>query len=75
MDKHTQKSRILSALNKGKALTALDAVFEFGTTRLGARIYDLRRRGYKIQTLMVINGRKHYALYWIAPKDRKKGVV
>jgi hypothetical protein len=72
MDKHTQESRILAALNRGNTLTALDAVFQFGTTRLGARIYDLRRKGYKIATHIMGKGSKHWAVYWMRPKDRRK---
>ena len=44
--------RILAYLKVNKRLTAMEAVGLFGTTRLGARIYDLRQRGYLIKTVM-----------------------
>jgi len=45
----TQIMRVLAALQAGRALTSLDAIREFGTTRLAARIYELRQRGYPIE--------------------------
>lgn len=44
--------RILVYLQKNKRLTAMEAVSIFNTTRLGARIFDLRARGYKIACIM-----------------------
>lgn len=44
--------RILVYLKEHKSLTAMEAVKIFNTTRLGARIFDLRERGYKIPCIM-----------------------
>jgi len=60
----TQAEQILKALKKGRKLTPLDALAEFSCFRLGARIFDLKERGYNIVTKMVesSNG-KRFAQY------------
>lgn len=50
----TQNSKILKALLNGERLTQLDAYTRFNCTRLGARIYDLKQRGHKIEKQMVV---------------------
>ena len=62
----TQNEAILRALLAGRALTPLDALREFGVFRLGARIWDLKRAGYPIETELVHDGKKHWARYSIA---------
>lgn len=59
----SQTDAILNALKKGKKLTPLTALREFGTLRLGARILDLRQAGYDIKTRMVRKGRARVAEY------------
>lgn len=51
--KHKQNitERIEAMLNKGRSITPIQALDLFGCFRLGARIWDLRRSGYDIQTL------------------------
>lgn len=44
----TQNETILAALKEGP-LTAWDAIQRFGITRLSARIYELRHRGFQIK--------------------------
>jgi hypothetical protein len=44
----TQNEQILSYLEKGKSLTALDALKQFGCFRLAARIADLKQMGKHI---------------------------
>lgn len=46
----TQEAAILHWLRGGNRITPLEALQRFGTLRLGARIYDLRREGHKIAT-------------------------
>jgi hypothetical protein len=72
MDKHTQESRILSALNHGATLSPLEALKDFGCMRLGARIYDLRCKGNKIKSCLTEYKGKHFAIYWISKQDRRK---
>ncbi len=45
----SQNNMVLAMLKQGKVLTQLD-VLEYGIFRLGARIKDLRDRGYEIET-------------------------
>ena len=46
----TQKELILVALLSGAKLTPMDAWKLYGCYRLGARIYDLRKEGFDIDT-------------------------
>lgn len=51
MNEHeAQKKIILEHLAAGEKLTPADAFRLTGSTRLSARIYDLRRDGYVINT-------------------------
>ena len=49
----SQESEILRRLEAGETLTPLDALKEVGSFRLGARIWDLRRRGHSIEKIRV----------------------
>jgi len=60
----TQEEQILDHLRKGYALTPLDALKLFGCLRLGARIWDLRRKGHNIEMKVIETpGGKHVAQY------------
>jgi len=69
----SQNKRILAYLLwTGRGLTQLDALYRFGCFRLGARIYDLRRRGEAIESRMieitspaVYSGKKRVKQYFI----------
>ena len=50
----SQSAQILAALERGEALTPLDALRDFGCMRLGARIWDLKRAGHAIGTDTVV---------------------
>lgn len=62
----TQTERILVHLKKGRPISPLQALRRFGCLRLGARIWDLRRDGYRIDRKMVRRGKKHWAEYRMA---------
>ena len=51
----SQESEILRRLETGVTLTPLDALHdpEISSLRLGARIYELKREGYDIETLKI----------------------
>lgn len=49
----SQSDEILRYLREGHTLTPMDALRLFGCFRLGARVYDLKRRGYDIKSKMV----------------------
>lgn len=59
----TQSAQVLAALKNGESLTPLDALDRFGTFRLGAIIFNLRKAGHNIKTDLIWNGRNHYASY------------
>ena len=49
----SQIDRILAVLESGGTLTALDALEDFGCSRLASRITDLKRRGVPVASRMV----------------------
>jgi hypothetical protein len=49
----SQNKRIKEYLLKGKSLTPLDGLYQFGSLRLGARIFDLRKQGMKIKSEII----------------------
>jgi len=49
MKSHSDK--IAALLEKGRSITPLEALSQFGCFRLGARIHDLRCAGMKIETI------------------------
>ena len=49
----TDKERVLDYLKQNKTITPLQALSEFGCYRLGARIWDLRRDGHRIDTEII----------------------
>jgi hypothetical protein len=59
----TQSARIIDYLATGKPLTPILALRRFGTLRLGARIYDLKRDGHRIKTRLVERGGARVAEY------------
>jgi hypothetical protein len=54
----TQLQAIKKHLLKGKKITQLDALFDFQTMRLGARIWDLQQEPYNlpIEKEMIVTG-------------------
>lgn len=59
-----QITKIITYLEKGKPLTALQALKQFGCMRLAARIHELRDLGYNIQRSMIEKNGKKFARYW-----------
>jgi hypothetical protein len=52
-ERQSQEERILAHLKSGKSITPLDALNLYGCFRLGGRIFDIKKRGYTIETNMV----------------------
>ncbi len=50
--KRTQRSEVLKYLQTHKGITSMQAIEKFGATRLSAIIFDLKRKGYNIVTIM-----------------------
>lgn len=65
MKKESQKQRILSHLQSGCSITALEALDLFGCFRLAARIGELRKMGYQIITGKGFSNGKKYAKYYM----------
>ena len=59
----TQNQQIKSYLEKGKAITPIQALNKFGCFRLAARINELRKDGLNIATKIVTKEGKTYATY------------
>ena len=63
----SQNARIKAYLKSGKSLTPLDALYQFGCFRLGARIHNLKAEGMNIESTMIeiTSGgkKKHVARY------------
>ena len=71
----TQNLKIRQYLEAGHRLTPLESLYSFGTLRLSARIYDLRRQGLvidsetiEVTSPSVYNGKKHVKCYFIKRK-------
>ena len=55
--------RILEYLQKGNSITPIEALDKFGCFRLSARIWELKKDGYDIETVIETNGNKKLASY------------
>jgi hypothetical protein len=64
MNQETQNQQIIAYLMSGRTLTPLEALDRFGCLRLGARIWDLKKRGFDIKKETVESNGKHYASYY-----------
>jgi len=54
----SQNKQILAYLQRGKSITPLEALDRFGCMRLGARIWDLKQAGHRIDSQFVDVGQK-----------------
>ncbi len=69
----SQNAMILNFLESGGSLTPIEALEKFQCFRLAARMNDLRKKGYVIQTeILKDDNGKSYASYSI-PKNYKQG--
>lgn len=63
----SQTEKILQYLLKGNAITALEALDKFQCMRLGARIADIKERGYKVWSKFVVTTSKKRVKSYIIP--------
>ena len=75
MSADTHAEQVLRHLKAGKPITPVEALGKFGCFRLGARIYDLKQRGYRIDRQMVdvetrSGGIARVAEYRLVDQDR-----
>ncbi len=71
-----RKTIILRHFTRYKFISSMQAFELYGITRLSAVIYNLRKKGYKIETVWrtTVNryGKEvHYKDYFLVKKDRK----
>lgn len=52
--KGTARADVLDALLAGRALTSMQALLEFGSSRLAADVYELRRMGWPIESEEIV---------------------
>lgn len=60
---NTQNNKILTHLQMFGYITPMIALDLYGCFRLSARIYNLRKAGYLIETVIVHKDRTQYAKY------------
>jgi hypothetical protein len=61
--KPSQTQMILDYMNRHGSITPREALNTFNCFRLGARIWELKRKGYAIQVINVTENGKTYAKY------------
>lgn len=73
MKTESQCKRIYELLQKGVALTPLDALKLVGTMKLATRISELRASGIDNieQTMVEVGDGKCVMKYWINPNNRR----
>ena len=59
----SQNAMILLHMKKRGGIEPLQALRLYGSFRLGARIFELKRAGHRIEKTMVRSGRKAWARY------------
>ncbi|MBP5710577.1 MAG: hypothetical protein J6W84_06330 [Bacteroidales bacterium] len=64
-----QRADVLKWLQNGNSITNWQAFKLFGTTRLGAIIYDLRKMGYKIKTIIMNGENCQFAVYVLSTEE------
>lgn len=60
-----QREAILADFKEGRSLTPIEALERHGCFRLGARVWELKRQGYDIQSEFVHANGKSFARYWL----------
>ena len=66
----TQNEQILKHLQDGHKITPMEALRLYGCFRLSARILELRKSGWQIDTANITKGGKTFAEYSMS-NDRK----
>ena len=63
--KETQRKQILDYMKEHDSITPMEALNLFGCFRLGARIWELRKSGYIIETVRRKKNGKQFAEYYL----------
>jgi hypothetical protein len=74
----SQLAFVMDRMLAGNSITTLDAFYDRHITRLGSRVYDLRKLGVPVTTELIHfkeEGRyRRYGRYSIKPEHRKKAL-
>lgn len=77
--KENHRTRLIRFLKKHGSITSLQAINELGNTRLAATIFELRDRGYNIETkdMMALNryGDKVKVAMYVLKEDNKENLT
>ena len=69
---NSQETHILRYLQDGNTITAIKALELFECFKLASRIYELRKRGYDIESRFITtNNGKRFAEYFMAKPINK----
>ena len=73
----TQNMLLLSHLKKGNSITSLQAIRQFGITRLASRICDLRQSGINVQDEWLVEYNRYgqktrFKKYFLAKGDKNE---
>ncbi len=72
---NSQTQSILQYMTQGHSITPIDALNRFGCFRLGARMYDIKKLGYEVETIMISHNGKKYACYQLKPEVKQLNLV
>lgn len=67
----TQEATILEHLMAYGSITSWEAIQKYRITRLSAKIYDLKKMGYRIRTDFESNEETHWARYTLIMEDKE----
>jgi hypothetical protein len=56
---NSQTDDVLKFIQEEGSITSMDAIREFGATRLSAIIFNLRKKGYNITTTMEVSKNRY----------------
>ena len=68
----TKKARVKAHLEIWGSITPLEALHEYGSFRLSAIIYVLKREGMMVDTEMVSERGSTFAKYWLRKKPQRE---
>lgn len=58
-----KRDLVLKHLKEYGSITPMDALFKFGLYRLGGRIFELREKGFNIETILTKQGKDTHCKY------------
>ena len=70
MERPTQREKVLRMLESGNWVSVRDFLLA-GVSRFGARIFEIRRAGYEIESREEHKGRSRYVSYRLVPKGQQ----